>query len=75
MLVGCPLKTLHRVSASLAPRSTSLGPLTRPRTETLTLWLHVLLPGLFPPVPSSLGPPASLYLSTKASTAGVAAAV
>merc|ERR1719458_2346312 len=65
VLVGCPLKTLHRVCLGAQPKAGSLAPLDKPREESLLAWLHVIHPGLFSPSPSVLAPNTAVYLSTK----------
>ena len=64
-LVGCPLKTLHRVAGHCQPRAGALEPLVRPREESLVHWLHILLPGLFSASPERLSATSSLALHTK----------
>ena len=64
-LVGCPLKTLHRVAGSCQPRAGSLAPLVKPREETLVHWLHIVLPGLFGASPDKMSPTTSLAIHTK----------
>ena len=65
VLVGCPLKTLHRVCLSSQPKSGSLTPIEKPREETLVQWLHIILPSLFGPIPDKMSNTTSLYVSTK----------
>ena len=64
-LVGCPLKTLHRVAGNCQPRAGALEPLVKPREESLVHWLHIVLPGLFSASPDKMSPTTSLALHTK----------
>ncbi|XP_023328186.1 uncharacterized protein LOC111701230 [Eurytemora carolleeae] len=65
VLVGCPLKTLHRVSTLIQPKKGSLTPLAKPREETLIQWLHIINPGIFSNPPDKLELNTSVYLTVK----------